>query len=107
MTAAETRISHTDLSVATLSGQVLASIDGLRQELRTAMQVASLTRAGVDVEGRTPRGMSSLKLPGGVAWRGPTTVLALILVFASFLAAGAYVAGEWGPPSKSATTKSK
>ena len=54
--------------------------------------------------------MSTFGLNYWIAMAGAgvvVAVIAVLLVFASMLAAGAYVAAEWGPPSKTATAPGK
>jgi hypothetical protein len=101
LTAAEGRISHVELEVATLSGKVIASIDGLRHELRTAMSVSHASRNGVDVEGSTPplrRNQSELDLTRKRI-RVPPFWLFLIVVFCAGIAAAAWTTVKIGYPT--------
>lgn len=99
--AVESRISHVELEVATLSGRVIASIDGLRHELRTAMSVSHASRSGVDVENSTPplrRGQSELDLTKRRI-RVPPVWLFLIVVACAGIAAAAWTTVKIGYPT--------
>lgn len=97
-TELDARLSEVEKTLPELQGRLLASVEGLSREVRTALAVAGYVRAGVDVEGVTPLqpGQVELRASKNIRFRGgPLVLLAVVLALV-----GGYVAGIWGPPSK-------
>lgn len=104
VTVAEQRLSRHDTEIAVLAERVLLSVDGLRREFAAAVTASGFERAGKDIRASTPAGRLPEIKAGSVAIRGPVWLVLAVVVFVTLalgaFAAGAYVAAQWGPPSK-------
>ena len=108
------RVSQVELAAARMGGVldqipglIDAKFDALIQVLKTRDSVMAATARGKDPRESTPTSKLPELKAGPVALRGPVwLVLAVVIVLALVLgglAAGAYVAAQWGPPARAAS----
>lgn len=93
MSALEVRQSHAEIEHARLSAVVEgiprlidAHLSEFRGLLKARDSVIRADQSGRDVTNSTPPGSSTLKLPGGTSWRGPSAIVAAVIMLSVMFA---------------------
>lgn len=107
VSALDATVTEQGRQLAVLTERVLLSVDGLRREFSAAVTASGLEHRGKDPRESTPTGRLPEIKAGIVSLRGPVwLVLSVVLVLALVLggiAGVAYVAAQWGPPTRAAS----